>query len=210
MLLAPIAALNKETFGLFVPTLFPLLAASVSRRKALVTTCVATVLALAAHGLVRWICRDNPVSGTLNDLSAALGAYFRHWTYHRVEMTYGVIGPQGSFAGTLLLMALVVVRGWPACSQPVRRHLLLAAAINLPFYILFCYVGELRNLSLLYVGFTVLIAAGAVARRTEFGRATQNDVASSRTEPSMPPPPRLNASCSHRGWHPPAHAFTGP
>jgi formate/nitrite transporter FocA (FNT family) len=69
-----------------------------------------------------------------------------------------VPGPSGAFVGTLAVLALVVARGWPASPPALRRHLLLAATINLPLLLVFSATGELRNLSFLYVGLALLVA----------------------------------------------------
>ena len=55
----------------------------------------------------------------------------------------------------------------------MQRHAQIAAAINLPLYVLFCAPGELRNLSMLYVVLLVVLATnleewrGVVARSSD-------------------------------------------
>jgi len=75
-----------------------------------------------------------------------------------LETTYGVIGPSRAFAGTLVLLIVVALRGWPTCPPVARRHIAIATVINLPLFILFAAGGELRNLSLLFPGLVILIA----------------------------------------------------
>ena len=69
----------------------------------------------------------------------------------------GPIGWLLSLVTGLLLLIWRVVWGvgWRV---GLVTGLLLAAAINLPLALAFAYTGELRNLSLLFVGFTVLSA----------------------------------------------------
>jgi hypothetical protein len=78
--------------------------------------------------------------------------------YFQSELTYGVIGPSGVFLGTLLFFAVVAMRGWPPCNPVIKRHIAIGAVVTLPLVLLFTFPGELRNLSILYVGFVVLLA----------------------------------------------------
>jgi hypothetical protein len=52
-----------------------------------------------------------------------------------------------------------VWRGWSHLPQVVHRHAQIAAAINFPLYFLFCWPGEMRNLSMLYLVFLLALAA---------------------------------------------------
>ena len=72
------------------------------------------------------------------------------------EMTYGVVGPRYLSIFTLVIAVIVVLRGW---RSEVRHETtpIIAAAINFPVFLLFGAPGELRNLSLIYVGFVFLL-----------------------------------------------------
>jgi hypothetical protein len=54
----------------------------------------------------------------------------------------------------LIPVALLVYaawRAWPHLPRAIQRHGLIAATINIPLYLLTCWPGEWRNLSLLYI-----------------------------------------------------------
>jgi hypothetical protein len=51
-----------------------------------------------------------------------------------------------------------VWRAWPRLPRPIQRHAQLAAAINIPLYLLFVVPGELRDLSMLYIVFLLVLA----------------------------------------------------
>lgn len=159
ILLAAPAALNKESFFFFVPTLFPLLRARLPGARAAGTIAAAMFVA----GLVA-LAVEREFSGApggaaewhlLSNLPMFLAPHF----YRETELTYGLIGPSGFSLAALLVILIVALRATPFAA-PLRRHLALAAAINVPLFVVFSIAGELRNLSLLFVGFTILLARG--------------------------------------------------
>jgi hypothetical protein len=75
------------------------------------------------------------------------------------EKTYGVQTPKAYTLGPMLLLVWTVWRVWGHLPRAVKRHGQIAAAINLPLYFLFCWPGELRDLSLLYVVFLLVVAS---------------------------------------------------
>jgi hypothetical protein len=56
---------------------------------------------------------------------------------------------------------LLVRSGWGRLTPAFQQHALIALAINLPLFIVFCYPGEIRNLSLMWVTLAMLIAIAA-------------------------------------------------
>jgi hypothetical protein len=50
------------------------------------------------------------------------------------------------------------MRGWPPCNPVIKQHIAIGAAVTLPLVLLFAFPGELRNFSILYVGFVFLLA----------------------------------------------------
>ncbi len=162
--LIPVAALatwNKESFLFFVQTLYPLLRSRTSRARALLAVsaagaaCIAVYLPLrfrfaANHGgsmELHW--RDQ-----LQSLLHPLDFLFN------MEKTYGLMLPR---VCTLLVLALCVwtaARVWWRLPHVVKKHATIAAAINLPLYVLFCWPGELRNFSLIFVALVVVMAEG--------------------------------------------------
>ena len=93
----------------------------------------------------------------LFQLNQNLKDYVSHWNYHRIELNYGIIGPSGMFAGTIFIICTIIICSWKYISNNYRWHIIIAAFINSPLYFFFCAAGELRNLSLCYVGLIVMM-----------------------------------------------------
>jgi len=165
------AALNKETFIFFLPALYPLL----RQRLPVKSAAAATAAAILVAGLVNVALKLHFAGSDRGGVAElhVLGNiryYLNPLSYlNAFEFTYGIIGPARLFAGTALVAALVVLRGWSSAPPAVRRHLLVAAAVNVPLFLLFCAPGELRNLSLLYVGLVTMI--GFACERSSGHRA---------------------------------------
>lgn len=156
--LAVPATLNKETFFFFIPALYPLLRLQLPSRKAWGAVAVAVLASGLVNAAIKFAFADAPGGAAEFHLFTNLAAYLTPSSYRQTELTYGLVGPSGASLATLLVGLIVLGRGWPACPVPIKRHLLIAAAINLPLFLVFGFVGELRNLSLTFVGFTVVIA----------------------------------------------------
>ncbi len=158
----PVAALgawNKETFVLVILSLYPLIRIRNSRIKALIAVAILCVVCFTVSYPIRLQFAHNPGAAVGIRLSAQLHSLLhpRKLTISTVE-TYGV---RGLRAYTLFPMAMLiwsVCRAWGLFPRPMRQHALIAAAINIPLYFLFCQPGELRDLSLLYVVLLLVIA----------------------------------------------------
>lgn len=161
--LIPIAALgtwNKETFPLFLLTLYPLLRRNASPLAAALRTAALCAVSLAVLIPIRLRFAHNPGgdpgSWWLGQLHFYLSA---HNMLFATEETYGV---RMLAASTLLPIALLVwtaIRGWRHLPPVMQQHARIAAAINIPLYLAFCNPGEMRNLSMLYVTLLLLLAA---------------------------------------------------
>lgn len=151
------ATLNKESFFFMLPALYPLLRTSLSVRMAAAGILAAMLASGIINALLKLYFADAAGVAAEFHLLENITTYLKSWTYRQVETTYGIMGPAGAFFGTLLVMAIIAIRGWPSCPALLRQHMLIAACINIPLFILFCSPGELRNLSMLFVGFVVLI-----------------------------------------------------
>jgi hypothetical protein len=75
------------------------------------------------------------------------------------ETTYGMTLIRSFNPLSLALIAWTLWRGWRSLPRAIQRHAQIAAVINFPLYFLFCNPGELRNFSLLYITFLLLLAA---------------------------------------------------
>lgn len=162
------ATVNKETFLIFIPTLYPILRQVCRRQAVLVGLGIAMALSGSIGLTIKYIFRESRGSAVVSRFSDQVLFYLNPGNYFSTELTYGVVGPRTLFIGTLVFIVIVVARGWSSCNAALKRHLLIAAAINIPICLLFGYPGELRNLSLLYVGFVLLLGyalAGPEATR---------------------------------------------
>ena len=159
----PVAALgtwNKESFLLFVPTLYPFLSQRNSRLGAWMAIGGLCLVCAAVHYPIRLHFAHNPGS--------AMEMHWRDQLYwlqqprnllFGMDKTYGVRVLKAFTLGPMALLAFAVWRGWPHLPRAVQRHAQIAAAINVPLYLLFCWPGELRDFSLLYVVFLLVLAS---------------------------------------------------
>ena len=158
--LVAIATWNKESFLLVIPTLYPLLRKRSSRMKAWIGTGILALTSAAVGLALNLHYRHNP-GGTVVSKWRAQITFLVHpmqflfsW-----ERTYG-IPVFKTF--TLLPVALIVwtvYRGWPRLPVEIRRHARIASVIIFPLFVLFCGPGEIRDLSMLYVVFLLVLAA---------------------------------------------------
>lgn len=161
--IVPIAALatwNKESFLLFIPTLYPLLRRRSSRISALAGTGVLGLTCTAVYLLLRMRFQHNPggtveihIMDQIHYMRDVAGLIFSRGA------TYRVIHPAPFTIVPLTLIAWTVWRGWRNLPRMIQRHAQIAAVINFPLFLMFCWPGELRDLSLLYVTFLFLLAA---------------------------------------------------
>jgi hypothetical protein len=156
-LLAIPATLNKESFFFFLIALYPILRATASNKITLQVLGAAILLSGFVNIVLKWVYLDAG-GGTASFQLFNNIKYFYLSSYGQLEVTYGFVGPSGAFLGTLAVIAVILLRSWPLCSPMMCSHIKFAAVLNLPLFILFCATGEMRNLSILFVGFIILIA----------------------------------------------------
>jgi hypothetical protein len=160
-ILLPIAILgawNKESFVLFIPCLYPLLRIRYSRKLVLWAMAVLSMASASVCILTHTRYASN-VGGTvefhlLEQLRHSL--YLPRWITE-YEWTYGM-----PFVRTYVALPLILwtaLRGWNGLPKSIHQHAQIAALINVPLFLLFCAPGELRDLSMLYVSFLLLVAA---------------------------------------------------
>lgn len=150
------ATLNKETFLLFLPTLYPILRRIAPPRVSLISVGAAMGLSGAIGLALRAVFASSPGARTFKLLDQVTH-HLSLGNYLRKELTYGVVGPRYLSIFTFAFIVIVVLRGWRQCSSALKQHIIVAAAINFPVFLLLASPGELRNLSLLYVGFVFML-----------------------------------------------------
>ena len=151
------ATINKESYFFFLATLYPLLRHASNRRDASIGTGIAMIASLGVGLVVKFLLRDTPGGIVEFRLFQSLDEFAKLGTYFQHETTYGIIGPGGLFVGTLLFFAVVVMRGWPRCDPVIKQHIVIGAVVTLPLVLLFTFPGELRNFSILSIGFVMLL-----------------------------------------------------
>jgi hypothetical protein len=159
--LIPLVALgtwNKESFLFFLLTLYPLLRRRNTRLGASLVVGVLCLVSVAVYYPIRVHFAHNPGAPMESHWRDQL-QYFLNWDYLMgTEKTYGIPMLKAFSLAPMALMAWTVARAWPHLPRIIQRHAQIAAAINLPLYLLFCWPGELRDLSLLYIVFLLALA----------------------------------------------------
>jgi hypothetical protein len=160
--LIPIAALgtwNKETFLLFLPTLYPFLRRNSSQLTVSLRTLALAAVSLAVLLPIRLHFAHN-LGGGSGSWSQAQLSFFLHPRnlLLATEETYGIRIVAACTLLPIALIAWTAIRNWKHLPPTVQQHARIAAAINIPLYLFFCNPGELRNFSMLYVTFLLLIA----------------------------------------------------
>lgn len=159
ILLALFATWNKESYLFFVPCLYPLLRKQSSRQQALLITTATGLISAAVMFTLHALYAYNPGGTTEFHLGEQIAYLLHPWRWiPQHETTYGIPLEPNFILWALVLAVLLVRSGWSSLSLPLRRFTLLATAINLPLFLLFCNEGELRNLSFLYLPLLFLIA----------------------------------------------------
>ena len=158
----PVAALgtwNKESFLLFMFTLYPVFRRRHSRVSSLMGVGVLVAVCAAVYLPIRLHFAHNP-GGTVEFHLKDQISFFLHpfqldtW----IDRTYDLMFPALSAPIPMLLLIWTVWRGWRLLPYWVRRHALIAALINIPLFLLFCQPGEFRDLSMLDVSFLFIVA----------------------------------------------------
>ena len=77
--------------------------------------------------------------------------------YFRFGHTYSVASGERIFLPHLLMIFWIVKNTWKKVPIYWKRHTFIALVINIPLWLLFCSPGELRNLSMLYPSFILMV-----------------------------------------------------
>lgn len=161
--LIPVAALgtwNKESFLFVMPALYPFIRRRASLRGALIAVAVLSAVCLAVYFPERIHFAHNPGGTVEVQWRDQLASFFNlGYFIFATQQTYGIRLIKVYSLLPMALLVWTVWRAWPALPHEVRRHAQIAAAINIPLYLLFCSPGELRDLSLLYVVLLLVLAA---------------------------------------------------
>lgn len=157
--IAALATLNKESFLLYIPTLYPLLRLHASRLKATMAIGTLAITSGIVYAFLRIRFRGNPgVTVEWHLIDHLRFLFYPKSLIYPFKTTYGWLLPPTSNPVFWVIVVWAVWRGWRFLPSYMRRFAKIAAAINVPLYLLFCADGELRDLSMLFVPFLALIA----------------------------------------------------
>jgi hypothetical protein len=162
ILLTVLASFNKESFLFFIPALYPFIRMKYSLKQTIVILMTVFFVSALIHMYLHGLYKSNVGSEMYFHLFVNLKEYFLPITYLRNETTYGLPGPSGFFISTLAIILIIALRAKSEVSSVWKQHFWIAFAINMPLFLAFCVTGELRNLSMLYVG-SVVFMAGALS-----------------------------------------------
>lgn len=154
------ATLNKETFFFFILTLFPVIHYYKSTSKAVIWTLCLVLLSGAINVALKYIYLLSP-GGAFEFHLYDNWDLLTHFTiYKQHDLTYGVpnLSRGSELVLSIIFFILLLTSTWRNIPIFIKNHIRLALIINVPLYFLFCYVGEVRDLSLLYVGIVILMA----------------------------------------------------
>ena len=156
ILITPIAEYNKESFMFFTITLFPLLMSKLGMKKALIVTGTLALISGLVYLKILDLYAGNPGNTNSFHLYGHIEYTFKRW--FEFEMQYGTYFGTGVFLPHVLLLIWIVKNVWSKIPAPWKNHMKIAAIINVPLYVLFCAIGELRNLSMLYISLIVILS----------------------------------------------------
>jgi hypothetical protein len=168
LVVTALATLNKESFLFFVLTLFPFLQSRLSIKKTLVVEFLLLAVAGAVNVAVKFKYAHNPGGVVQFHLLDNLRYLASPSSYLALEYNYGMLTTKGFNLLHIFLVTVLVCTAWSKISPAMRRHLQIAAVINVPLFLAFCYNAELRNLSMLNVGFVTILCV-AIATYLERG-----------------------------------------
>jgi len=150
---------NKDSFLLFVFALIPLIQPFMSRYRFLIFISLNIFIAAIINFIGKSIYATNPGPIYEYHLGENIRFYLNPLNYlFGFEWTYGMYLPKGFSIFILLALFIIISKSWPSLERPIKQHTLFALAITTPVFLLFCHYDELRNLSILFIAFTIMIA----------------------------------------------------
>jgi hypothetical protein len=160
--LIPLAALgtwNKESFLLFILTLYPFFRLRRSKLVSFVAVAVLAGVCLAVYFPIRTHFAANPGGTVQTHWSDQMRVVLHPRTLLiKTDDVYGVRSLRPFTIFPFVLLVWTVVRAWRRLPDVIKRHAQIAAVINIPLFLLFCVPGEFRDLSLLYIAWLLVIA----------------------------------------------------
>ena len=147
-----LALLNKESNILIVVYFAAICWDRVDRRQLVAHLGAQLLIGAIILIALRIVFSDN--GGGPAEFWMSLNALF--WlqpeTYLRFDRPYAALIPTPRSANliSLFLVSSIVVIGWRACPPTLRRLALFSAAVNIPLFLIWGFLDEIRNLSLTF------------------------------------------------------------
>lgn len=157
-LVVAVAVLNKESFLFFALALYPLLPRRVATAQRVAWTAAYLAICAVVNAAFKLHYADNGGGMVVVHLVDNLREIATPAGYFIAEISYGLPFPSGFNVLNIAIVAVLAVRGWPQVPADLKRHVALAALFNLPLFLAFAVLHELRNLSFLYVGLFAVLA----------------------------------------------------
>ena len=158
IILAPIAAYNKESTLFFVLTLYPFIAEKFSKKKAALIAIIAASLCGVVYLYLSMHYAGNPGGAVEFHFYDHLEWSLQLKSWIDIRFIYGTYWFSGFAIFNILLLALVFKSTWNKLPQMWRTHIKFLLLINVPLYIFLCGEDEIRNFSMLYVGFIAMLS----------------------------------------------------
>jgi hypothetical protein len=192
-----LATLNKESFFFFILTLFPFLRSRFLVKATLAVQCVLLVVAAAVNVVIKLKYAHNGGGVVTYHLMENLVFLIHPSSYIGFEYNYGIPMTKGFNVINIILVAAVVRTAWGKLLPAVRQHLKIALLVNVPLFLAFCYPGELRNFSMLNVGFVITICVSIAAYLDRSYRALPAAVVSGDAVPERTMPAAAESISAH-------------
>lgn len=150
---------NKESFLLFIPALYPLFRRRSSAINSMLGIGVLGLVSAAVYYWLRLRFAHNPGSTVIFWLPDEMQLILHpKYLLLATREAYGIPMIMGYTLGPMLLLVWTVWRAWRHLPKAIQRHAQIAAVINVPLYLLFVQPGKLRDLSMLYITFLLVLA----------------------------------------------------
>ncbi|MCJ2139673.1 hypothetical protein [Methylobacterium sp. E-066] len=154
-----LATWSKESFFFFAVTAYPLLRERKSPPMSAAITAGCVILAGLTYEVARIRFGANAGDTAEYHLVDQLYYFLSGIFLVKWEITYGVPLPHPFSIPWIIAITALVALGWRWVTPAMRQQIAIAAALNVPLFLLFCAPGEARNLSMLFPGLLVLMAA---------------------------------------------------
>ncbi len=158
MVLTPFAEANKEAFLFYLPALYPLFLQHYDKKKAVGITLFAMFLAGLMYLYICYCYAGSP--GDMADHRAMehLSTMFNPLAYFKTSSIYGLPLGSGMFLPHMVCVYWLVKHTWQHLSESWKMHAKIIFVINGLLYFFFVVPDEIRDLSMLYVSFSIFIS----------------------------------------------------